>query len=423
MKILIQNILIADPNSPFNELKRDILIENGVVIKIDNNISTENIDTLIDDQNLIIAPGFVDTYCHFNEPGFEYREDLESGSLAALQGGYTDVCIIPNTNPFIDNKSVVSFILNKSLNLKINIHPLGAVSQNCAGNEFAEMYDLNKAGVVGFTDGTNPIQSAIFLSKSLQYLKPLNKVLIQTPFDQDLTKTGLMNEGVQSTSLGLLGIPAIAEEMMIARDLEILKYTNGKIHFNCVSTIKGIELIDQAKKDGFQVTCSVSPFHLLFDENDIQNYETNLKVLQPLRTQEDKLALRKALKNNRIDCIASNHFPIHEDEKKCDFSSALYGMNTLEYCFAAIIDSVPKIKLEQLINLFSLQPRKIMNLPIVTIQENETASFTIFNLEKQTKINANNIISKSKNIGKENLTLNGRIFGVIHKNYLTLNKI
>ena len=423
MKILIQNILIADPNSPFNELKRDILIENGVVIKIDNNISTENIDTLIDDQNLIIAPGFVDTYCHFNEPGFEYREDLESGSLAALQGGYTDVCIIPNTNPFIDNKSVVSFILNKSLNLKINIHPLGAVSQNCAGNEFAEMYDLNKAGVVGFTDGTNPIQSAIFLSKSLQYLKPLNKVLIQTPFDQDLTKTGLMNEGVQSTSLGLLGIPAIAEEMMIARDLEILKYTNGKIHFNCVSTIKGIELIDQAKKDGFQVTCSVSPFHLLFDENDIQNYETNLKVLQPLRTQEDKLALRKALKNNRIDCIASNHFPIHEDEKKCDFSSALYGMNTLEYCFAAIIDSVPKIKLEQLINLFSLQPRKIMNLPIVTIQENETASFTIFNLEKQTLINANNIISKSKNIGKENLTLNGRIFGVIHKNYLTLNKI
>ena len=423
MKILIQNILIADPNSPFNELKRDILIENGVVIKIDNNISTENIDTLIDDQNLIIAPGFVDTYCHFNEPGFEYREDLESGSLAALQGGYTDVCIIPNTNPFIDNKSVVSFILNKSLNLKINIHPLGAVSQNCAGNEFAEMYDLNKAGVVGFTDGTNPIQSAIFLSKSLQYLKPLNKVLIQTPFDQDLTKTGLMNEGVQSTSLGLLGIPAIAEEMMIARDLEILKYTNGKIHFNCVSTIKGIELIDQAKKDGFQVTCSVSPFHLLFDENDIQNYETNLKVLQPLRTQEDKLALRKALKNNRIDCIASNHFPIHEDEKKCDFSSALYGMNTLEYCFAAVIDSVPKIKLEQLINLFSLQPRKIMNLPIVTIQENETASFTIFNLEKQTIINANNIISKSKNIGKENLTLNGRIFGVIHKNYLTLNKI
>ena len=423
MKILIQNILIADPNSPFNELKRDILIENGVVIKIDNNISTENIDTLIDDQNLIIAPGFVDTYCHFNEPGFEYREDLESGSLAALQGGYTDVCIIPNTNPFIDNKSVVSFILNKSLNLKINIHPLGAVSQNCAGNEFAEMYDLNKAGVVGFTDGTNPIQSAIFLSKSLQYLKPLNKVLIQTPFDQDLTKTGLMNEGVQSTSLGLLGIPAIAEEMMIARDLEILKYTNGKIHFNCVSTIKGIELIDQAKKDGFQVTCSVSPFHLLFDENDIQNYETNLKVLQPLRTQEDKLALRKALKNNRIDCIASNHFPIHEDEKKCDFSSALYGMNTLEYCFAAIIDSVPKIKLEQLINLFSLQPRKIMNLPIVTIQENEIASFTIFNLEKQTIINANNIISKSKNIGKENLTLNGRIFGVIHKNYLTLNKI
>ena len=421
MNILIKNATIIDPNSPFNNQKKDLFIKNGLIIDIQDNLNIENIQ-IIQEKEVYISPGFFDLYAHFNEPGYEYREDLQSGSNAALKGGYTDVCVIPNTNPIMDNKSIVSYILNKSTQLKINIHPIAAVSKECKGIDLAEMYDLFNAGAIAFSDGTNPIQSLQFLSKSLQYIKPLHSIIIQTPFDKGLAMQGFMHEGIQSTKLGLLGIPAIAEEIMIARDIEILAYTNSRLHINCVSTAKGVELIKKAKENGLQITCSVSPFHLLFDESDIKNYENNLKVIQPLRTLEDKLALRKAVLNNEIDCIASNHFPIHLDEKNSDFANALFGMNTIEYCFAAVLESIPTLTLNQIVQLFSINPRKILNQPINSINLNNKASCTLYSLNKKTNIHSNSMQSKSNNIPFDNLVLQGAILGVINKNYVSLNK-
>lgn len=422
MHILIKKTTIIDPNSPYNNQIKDVLISDGLIVDIQDNLIMDNAQ-IIDENEVYISPGFFDLYAHFNEPGYEYREDLQSGTNAALKGGYTDVCVVPNTNPVIDNKSIVTYILNKSAQLKINIHPIAAVSKECKGIDLAEMYDLFNAGAIAFSDGTNPIQSLQFLNKSLQYIKPLNSIIIQTPFDKSIATQGFMNEGIQSTKLGLLGIPAIAEEIMIARDIEILAYTNSKLHINCVSTAKGIALIKKAKQQGLQITCSVSPFHLLFDETDIKNYENNLKVIQPLRTCTDKMALREAVLNNEIDCIASNHFPIHIDEKNSDFASALFGMNTLEYCFSAVIESMPTLSLNQIAHLFSINPRNILNQPLKSININNEACCTLFSLNKKTYIDSNSLKSKSKNIPNENLTLQGAIIGVIHKNYVSLNKI
>src|SRR5688500_5471854 len=274
MNLLLRQVTIIDPSSPFHQQTTDIFIQDGIISKIgaDLNVKAEKI---IDKNGLYASIGWLDTFAHFPDPGFEFKESIESGSRAAAAGGFTDVMVIPNTAPIIHNKSAVEYVVQRSKTLPTNLQPIGAVTKNAEGKELAEMYDMHQSGAVAFGDGVCSIQSSGILLKALQYLKAIDKVLIQLPDDKSISATGLMNEGIISTQLGLPGKPSIAEELMIARDIDLVRYTGSKIHFTGISTAKSIALIQKAKEEGLAITCSVTPYHLFFNDADLTGYDTN----------------------------------------------------------------------------------------------------------------------------------------------------
>ena len=261
MNILIRKAVIIEPGSSLNGKTKDILIVNGSITRIDDHID-DQADQVIEQQHLCISPGWVDVFAHFCDPGYEFKETLQSGADAAAAGGYTHVLILPNTNPVIHNKSQIEYIKEKSRSFAVHIHPIGAVSKNAEGKELAEMYDMFSSGAVAFGDGLKPVQSSGLLLKALQYVKAFNGVIIQLPDDKNIGTHGLMNEGIVSTRLGLPGKPAIAEEMMVARDIELADYTGSQLHFTGISSQKSLQHIRSAKQKGLQVSCSVTPYHL-----------------------------------------------------------------------------------------------------------------------------------------------------------------
>jgi len=301
MKILVRQALIADPNSAFNGQVTDILIDGEQISKIAAHI-TETADEVIEITGLTLSPGWVDPFSHFCDPGFEYKETLETGAAAAAAGGYTHVFVLPNTKPVVDNKTQVEYISQKSKTLPVTIHPLGAITKGTEGKDLAEMYDMKNSGAIAFSDGLNPVQSPGLFVKALQYVRAFDGVLIQVPLDKTIGAGGLINEGVISTRLGLPGLPALAEEVIIKRDIDILRYTQSKLHITGVSTQNGLALIKAAKAEGLNLTCSVTPYHLFFCDEDMQTYDTNLKVNPPLRSKADMLALRDAVLNGRLHC-------------------------------------------------------------------------------------------------------------------------
>ena len=269
MKILLKQVKIADPNSPHNGSVNDILIVDGIIEKIGS--STDDADEIIESHDLTVSPGWVDIFSHFCDPGFEYKETLESGSNAAAAGGFTQVFALPNTNPVIQNKTLVEYIVQKTKSLPVTVNPLGAVTKSCEGHELAEMYDMQNSGAIAFSDGINPVQSSGLMLKALQYVKAFNGVIIQVPVDIAIGKYGLINEGIISTRLGLPGIPAMAEELIVARDIKLSRYADSNLHFTGVSSAKSLEYINRAKDAGLKVTCSVTPYHLFFCDEDLQS--------------------------------------------------------------------------------------------------------------------------------------------------------
>jgi dihydroorotase len=308
MKILVRQATIADPDSSFNGQVMDLLINENLVSKIASHI-TEAADEVIEAQGLIVSPGWVDVFSHFADPGYEYKETLETGAAAAAAGGFTQVFVLPNTQPVVDNKTQAEYISQRSRTLPVTIHPLGAITKGIEGKDLAEMYDMRNSGAIAFTDGNSPVQSPGLFLKALQYVKAFDGVLVQVPLDKSIGAGGLINEGVISTRLGLPGIPALAEEVIIKRDLDLLRYTQSKLHITGISTKNSLALIGAAKKEGLNISCSVTPYHLFFCEEDMQTYDTNLKVNPPLRSKEDMLALREAVADGSVDCIASHHMP------------------------------------------------------------------------------------------------------------------
>ena len=418
MKLLVRQAKIIDPSSPFHQQTKDILIENGMISDVGE--ISQSTDQLINIPGLCISPGWFDIFSNFCDPGFEFKETLETGSNAAAAGGYTDVMILPNTNPVIHNKAGIEYIVQRSKNFVTNIHPIAAVTKNTEGKELAEMYDMHQSGAVAFSDGTSSIQSSGLLLKALQYVKLIDKTIIQLPDDKAINPSGLMNEGIFSTQLGLPGKAAIAEELMIARDIELMKYTESKIHFTGISTAKSVELIKQAKNNGLNVTCSVTPYHLCFTDEDLQHYDTNLKVNPPLRTKEDQKALKQGLLDGTIDCIATHHLPQDTDHKVVEFEYAQFGMLGLETSFAVIKTYFPELPLEKLIQLLCSNPRTIFDLPVKSISKNSEACLSLF-LPNE-KWNVETFRSKSKNspfIGKQ---LTGKPLGIINKDKVFLNE-
>ncbi len=421
MKLLLKKAIVADPNSPFDSQTVDIFIENGRILSIRSDIDTKT-DKEIRAEGLMVSPGWVDVFAHFCDPGFEHRETLESGANAAAAGGYTDVFLLPNTKPVTDHKSQAEYIRRSSAALAANLHPLGAITRGIEGKDLAEMYDMRNSGAIAFTDGLNPVQSPGLFLKALQYVKAFNGVLIQLPIDKSIGAGGLINEGMVSTRLGLPGIPALAEEIIIKRDIDLLRYTGSKLHITGVSTAKGIALVAEAKKQGLQISCSVTPYHLFFCDSDMDRYDTHLKVNPPLRTAADREALQEAVVNGIVDCIASHHIPHDWDSKVCEFEYAKNGMTGLETAFAAVNHVLPGLPARRIAELFSLNPRNIFDLPLTNIAEGQPAVLSLFSKTGTTVLTKENTRSRSANSPYIGMELNGKVLGTFHQNKLFFNQ-
>lgn len=419
MNILLRQVKIADTNSTHNGLTKDILITDGSIVAIKDTIEADAL--LVETEKGIVSPGWVDIFAHFCDPGFEYRETLESGAAAAAAGGFTRVFALPNTNPVIHNKSQVKYIARHSQNLGITVHPLGAITKNAEGKELAEMYDMQNSGAIAFTDGIHPVQSAGLFLKALQYVKAFNGTVIQVPIDKSIGEHGLMHEGIISTQMGLPGIPAMAEELIIARDIKLARYADSRLHFTGVTSAKSLEYIKRGKDAGLNITCSVTPYHLFFCDEDLQGYDTNLKVNPPLRSRSDMMALRTAVLNGLVDCIATHHLPQNWDAKTIEFEYAKNGMIGLQTAYAALNTVLPELSSERISSLLSLNARKIFGLPDAAIEEGREAEITIFN-NNAFILTKENIISKSLNSPFINTSLHGQVTGIIAKGKITLNK-
>jgi len=418
MTIIIRRARIVDSSSPLNGKVKDIFIKNGKIAIIADQVK-ETADHVIDTDGLHVSPGWVDIFARFGDPGLEYKETLDSGARAAAAGGFTHVFILPNTRPAIHNKSQVEYIKEKSKSLPVSLHPIGAITKDIEGKELAEMYDMKASEAIAFSDGLNAVQSAGLLIKALQYIKAFEGVIIQLPDDKSISPNGLMNEGIISTRLGLPGKPAMAEELMIARDINLAGYTDSKLHFTGISSKKSLEYIRRAKESGVNITCSVTPYHLFFSEEDLVSYDTNLKVNLPLRTKDDASALYDAVVDGTIDCITSHHQPHEWDSKACEFEYAKPGMTGLETLYGVL--GKLGFSTERLVKCLSENPRKIFDLPKVSIAEGGEADLSLFLPGVTYRFEERQIQSKSKNtpfIGKE---LNGKVVGIISKDNLYLN--
>lgn len=415
MSLILKSLLVFDLNSDFNSKKVNILIGNdGNIKKISSHSIKNSASKSIDCAGMMVSPGWFDFRSNFCDPGYEHKEDLISGSYTAACSGFTDVLLMPNTNPVLQSKNDISYVKNKTLNELTSVHPCAALTKNTDGIELNEILDLDKAGAIAFTDGEKEIQNSDILYKSLLYMNQFDGLLINKPKDYNLSKLGMVNEGISSTLTGIKGIPNIAEEIMIKRDLSILKYSGGKIHFSGISTKSSVDIIRKAKGEGLNVSCDVSIYNVLLDDSSILNFETNYKLDPPLRTKKDIDALIDGLIDGTIDVISSYHQPQNIENKNVEFYAARYGMISLQTFFSNILILSNKIDLELLIPKFTTNPRKILNLPERVIKIDSPASLTIFDKNSSWDYNIENNLSKSSNSPWLDWSLRGMVFGVVN---------
>lgn len=421
MKILIKQAIIVDPHSPFNGQTTPLLIENGIITRIGDS-ATGPADREIDLPGLHVSPGWVDIFAHFPDPGYEFKETLETGAAAAAAGGFTDVFVLPNTRPVIHDKAGVEYLTHKSRDLSVRIHPIGAVTRNTEGKDLAEMYDMRNSGAMAFSDGLETVQSAGLLVKALQYVKAFNGTIIQLPDDKSINPHGLMHEGIVSTRLGLPGKPAMAEELMVARDIRLAQYAESKLHFTGVTTTGSLGLIQAAKEAGTPVTCSVTPAHLWFCDEDLRDYDSNLKLNPPLRTAEDRASLQQGILAGVVDCIASHHQPHEFDSKVMEFEYARYGMCALETCFAVTRTSLPDLSIRKLVELLAVNPRRIFGLPDACIREGNPAALSLFDPNGQWVFDTSASRSRSRNSPFHGKELTGKVMGIINGESIVINE-
>lgn len=419
MSTLLKNATIIAATSPYHLQKKDILISNsGTIDKIAENISNEGVDKVISLENLHISAGWFDTSVSLGEPGFEERETIKNGLQVAAKSGFTSIAVNANTNPIIDSKSDVEFLVNKAKNSAINLYPIAALTQKSKGIEMAELYDMQQSGAIAFGDYNKAVENDNLMKVALLYAQNFNGLVLSFPKNNAIAGEGIANEGIQSTKLGLKGIPALAEHIHIARDLFLLEYTGGKLHIPTISTAKSVDLIKEAKRKGLRVTCSVSAHHLTLTDEELNEFDSNFKTTPPLRTKQDIKALQEGVKTGVIDIITSDHNPIDIEHKKVEFSEAKDGVIGLESAFSAI-NSV--LEISEYIDCITTNPKTIFGIPNLELKEGEKADITLFNPEGETTFLEENILSTSKNSPFLNKILKGKAYGIFANNQLILN--
>lgn len=418
MTTLLKSATIIDASSPYHQQTKDILITDGIITKINDTITSKKEYQVVKLDNLHVSTGWFDTSVSFGEPGYEERETIKHGLLVAAKSGFTAIAVNPNTNPVIDNKSAVEFLINKANGFATNLYPIGTLTQQSKGIEMAELYDMQQSGAIAFGDYNKPIANDNLLKVALLYTQNFNGLAMSFPKNNSIAGEGVVNEGKNSTILGLKGIPALAEELQISRDLFLLEYTGGKLHIPTISTKKSVQLIKDAKKKGLDVTCSVAVHNLFLTDDELHDFDGNKKVNPPLRTSSDIKALLKGVKDGTIDMITSDHNPIDIEHKKVEFSEAKDGTIGLESAFG-VLNSI--LDIETIINCLSTNPKERFELEKASIKENEKANLSIFNPDGSYTFSKKHILSTSKNSIFLNKELKGKVYGIYNNNQLVLN--
>ena len=393
MNLLIKSATISDPGSSFFKQVADVLIEDGVISKISAEIKSDA--EAIDAKGKHLAPGFFDLNCNIGELGLETKEDLDTGTQAAAAGGFTGIALMPNTISPVHSKAEIEYLLNRARNKLVDVYPLGTISHKREGKDLAEMYDMYQSGAKAFTDGNRPVQDAGLMERALLYAQGFKALILSYPEDTAIAGKAKVHEGEVSTLLGMKGIPALAEELMIARDLYLAEYTGSRIHFSTISTARSVALIREARQKGLQVSCDVAAYHLLLTDEALLGFDSLYKVKPPLRIQSDVDALLAGLKDGTIDAIVSQHTPHEVEFKDVEFEVAEYGMTGLQTAFSLALQT--GLPVDVIVQKMAVNPRKILNIEVPFIAEGSKANLVLFNTEAEWTFTKTNNLSKSYN--------------------------
>lgn len=416
-RILIKKAQIVDPSSPYHGQRMDILIEQDVVQNIADNIEDQEA-RVIEHPNLHISPGWFDLRANFSDPGLEEREDIESGIRAAIFGGFTGVAVSPQTSPAIDSKADIEYVYQKADGYPVSLLPYGSISKGLEGEELSEMYDMFQAGAVTFSHGKKPINNAALMKLALLYSREFAPPIHVYANDDSLAYKGQMHEGETSTYLGLKGIPAIAEEIAISRDLQLAQYAQSAVHFMGISSSNAVDLLKAAHSEGVGFTADVALPNLLFTDAVLDSYDTNYKLTPPLRSEEDRKMLIKALQEEVIQVICSDHSPVDIENKQCEFEHAESGMIGLESFFGALGTLRDDLSLEQIVRFIAINPRRVLNLEVPSIKVDSWADFTLFDPDEEWTFEKKHIQSKSSNTPFIGKAMKGRALGIVNNNIL-----
>ena len=416
-QVILKQVKIIDVSSPFHNQVMDIKIENGTITQIEKEISTTPDFKVVEMPNLHISQGWMDSSVSFGEPGYEDRETIENGLKVAAKSGFTAVMLQPNSNPIIDNQSQVRFVLDRAKNQATTLYPIGALTKGSDGTDLAELFDMKNAGAIAFGDYKKALQNANLQKIALQYVQDFDGMVIAFCQDSTLKGIGIANEGVVSTKLGMKGIPALAEELQVARNLFILEYTGGKLHIPTISTQGSITLIKEAKAKGLQVTCSVAVHNLVLNDEMILGFDSRYKVLPPLREEATRKALLEAVFDGTIDCITSDHNPLDIELKKLEFDLAKDGTIGLESVFGALLTVLPlEIAVQQLTS-----SRKVFNVQFHSIAVGNRADISLFTTEEKWIFKKEYILSKSKNSAFLGQKMKGKAIGIYNNGEMIMN--
>lgn len=416
MNVLIKHVKIIDPKSGFHNQIVDVQISNGIIEKIGNKLSLKTDYQVIEIPQLHLSQGWFDISVSLGEPGYEDRETIENGLNVAAKSGFTAIALQPNSYPVIDNQSQIQFVKQKATNAATELFPIGALTKKSEGTDLAELFDMKNSGAIAFGDYNKAISNPNLIKIALQYVQDFDGLIIAFSEDEKIKSTGVVNEGIFSTQLGLKGIPNLAEEIQVARNLSLLEYTEGQLHIPTISTSKSVQLIKEAKSKGLKVTCSVAVHNLVLLDDNLVTFDTRFKVSPPLRNDFDRKALINAVLDNTIDCITSDHNPIDIEHKKMEFDLAKNGTIGLESAFGALLSILP---LEVVVQKLTFG-RIVFELDAIEIKQGNKANFTLFTINEEWIFDKQHILSKSKNSAFLNCKMKGKVVGIYNQSKLIL---